>query len=139
MFGFIMMTPQLFINYKLKSVAHLPWRVMSYKAFNTFIDDVFSFIITMPTMHRIACLRDDVVFAVFLYQKWIYRVDMTRTNEYGYSYEHVAEGTATPGDEAKAALASPPDATASPGDEAKAVTASSVEAEPKTVKAKKND
>lgn len=25
-FGFIMMTPQLFINYKLKSVAHLPWR-----------------------------------------------------------------------------------------------------------------
>src|SRR5262245_3805747 len=23
-FGFIMMTPQLFINYKLKSVAHLP-------------------------------------------------------------------------------------------------------------------
>lgn len=26
-FGFIMMTPQLFINYKLKSVAHLPWKV----------------------------------------------------------------------------------------------------------------
>jgi hypothetical protein len=23
-----MMTPQLFINYKLKSVAHLPWRAM---------------------------------------------------------------------------------------------------------------
>ena len=30
-FGFIMMTPQLFINYKLKSVAHLPWRMMTYK------------------------------------------------------------------------------------------------------------
>ena len=29
--GFIMMTPQLFINYKLKSVAHLPWRMMTYK------------------------------------------------------------------------------------------------------------
>ncbi|KAF4522216.1 hypothetical protein B566_EDAN007367 [Ephemera danica] len=26
-FGFIMMTPQLFINYKLKSVAHLPWQM----------------------------------------------------------------------------------------------------------------
>ena len=26
-----MMTPQLFINYKLKSVAHLPWRMMTYK------------------------------------------------------------------------------------------------------------
>jgi len=37
LFGFIGMTPQLFINYKLKSVAHLPWRVMAYKAFNTFV------------------------------------------------------------------------------------------------------
>lgn len=42
-FGFIMMTPQLFVNYKLKSVAHLPWKVFMYKAFNTFIDDVFRF------------------------------------------------------------------------------------------------
>ena len=25
------MTPQLFINYKLKSVEHLPWRVLMYK------------------------------------------------------------------------------------------------------------
>ena len=32
MFGFIMMTPQLFINYKLKSVAHMPWRTFMYKA-----------------------------------------------------------------------------------------------------------
>lgn len=80
-FGFVFMTPQLFINYKcaplvvclacvhtfvlvcrggliagpfkrphpnpylngcrLKSVAHMPWRVMGYKAFNTFIDDAF--------------------------------------------------------------------------------------------------
>lgn len=29
-FGFIMMTPQLFINYKLKSVAHMPWKVFMY-------------------------------------------------------------------------------------------------------------
>lgn len=41
-FGFVMMTPQLFINYKLKSVAHLPWRAMIYKSINTFIDDVNS-------------------------------------------------------------------------------------------------
>ena len=40
-FGFVMMMPQLFINYKLKSVAHLPWRAFMYKAFNTFIDDAF--------------------------------------------------------------------------------------------------
>ncbi|KAB0393811.1 hypothetical protein E2I00_001244, partial [Balaenoptera physalus] len=39
-------------------------------AFNTFIDDVFAFIITMPTSHRLACFRDDVVFLVYLYQRW---------------------------------------------------------------------
>ena len=33
--GFIVMTPQLFINYRLKSVAHLPWRFFMYKALNT--------------------------------------------------------------------------------------------------------
>ena len=53
-----MMTPQLFINYKLKSVAHLPWRMMTYKALNTFIDDLFAFVIKMPTLYRIGCFRD---------------------------------------------------------------------------------
>ncbi|KAJ1547945.1 hypothetical protein HK405_004568, partial [Cladochytrium tenue] len=36
-FGFISMTPQLFINYKLKSVAHMPWKTFMYKALNTVI------------------------------------------------------------------------------------------------------
>ena len=53
-----MMTPQLFINYKMKSVAHLPWRMMTYKALNTFIDDIFAFVIKMPTLYRIGCFRD---------------------------------------------------------------------------------
>jgi hypothetical protein len=53
-----MMTPQLFINYKLKSVAHLPWRMMTYKALNTFIDDIFAFVIKMPILYRIGCFRD---------------------------------------------------------------------------------
>jgi hypothetical protein len=57
-FGFISMTPQLFINYKLKSVAHMPWKAFIYKALNTFIDDLFAFVIKMPWMHRIACFRD---------------------------------------------------------------------------------
>lgn len=86
-FGFVMMTPQLFINYRMKSVAHLPWRVFMYKAFNTFIDDVFSFIVQMPMAHRVACLRDDVVFFVYLYQRYLYPVDKKRANEYGFSYE----------------------------------------------------
>jgi len=82
-FGFVMMTPQLFINYKLKSVAHMPWKTFMYKALNTFIDDLFAFIIKMPTMHRVACFRDDLVFLVFLYQRWIYPVDKKRVNEFG--------------------------------------------------------
>lgn len=65
-FGFLFMLPQLFVNYKLKSVAALPWRAFMYKAFNTFIDDIFAFVITMPTAHRIACFRDDIVFLIYL-------------------------------------------------------------------------
>ncbi|KAM7282151.1 hypothetical protein ISCGN_002301 [Ixodes scapularis] len=86
-FGFLFMLPQLFLNYRLKSVAHLPWRVFMYKAFNTFIDDLFAFIITMPTAHRVACFRDDAVFLVYLYQRWLYPVDKTRVNEFGESFE----------------------------------------------------
>lgn len=52
-FGFASMTPQLYVNMKLRSVAHLPWRVLMYRSFNTFIDDLFAFVIRMPTMHRI--------------------------------------------------------------------------------------
>ena len=77
-FGFITMTPQLYINYKLKSVEHLPWRALIYRFLNTIIDDLFSFIISMPNMHRVACFRDDVIFLIYLYQRWIYRVDKTR-------------------------------------------------------------
>ncbi|WAR19171.1 CLPT1-like protein [Mya arenaria] len=90
-FGFIMMTPQLFINYKLKSVAHLPWRMLTYKALNTFIDDIFAFVIKMPTLYRIGCLRDDIIFFIYLYQKYIYRVDPTRVNEFGVSQEMLEE------------------------------------------------
>eukprot|EP01119_Soliformovum_irregulare_P012361 TRINITY_DN3200_c0_g2_i1.p1 TRINITY_DN3200_c0_g2~~TRINITY_DN3200_c0_g2_i1.p1 ORF type:complete len:394 (+),score=131.66 TRINITY_DN3200_c0_g2_i1:296-1477(+) len=82
-FGFIMMTPQLFINYKLKSVAHLPWKTFMYKALNTFIDDLFAFIIKMPTLHRLSCFRDDFIFLIYLYQRWIYPTDYRRVNEFG--------------------------------------------------------
>lgn len=58
-----------------------------YKAFNTFIDDVFAFIIKMPTTHRIACFRDDIVFFCYLYQRYLYPVDKSRVNEFGFSAE----------------------------------------------------
>ncbi|KAJ3104293.1 hypothetical protein HDU97_009369 [Phlyctochytrium planicorne] len=63
------MTPQLFINYKLKSVAHMPWKTFMYKALNTFIDDV--------------------IFLIYLYQRWIYPEDKRRRNEFGQIGEDV--------------------------------------------------
>ncbi|GAA5996710.1 uncharacterized protein JCM10292_003152 [Rhodotorula paludigena] len=83
MFGFVQLVPQLIINYKLKSVAHIPIKAMGYKVLSTVIDDFFSFIIKMPLLHRLACFRDDVVFLILLYQMYIYRVDYSRENEYG--------------------------------------------------------
>ncbi|KAL5508262.1 hypothetical protein ACEPAH_5881 [Sanghuangporus vaninii] len=83
MFGFAQLVPQLIINYKLKSVAHMPMKAMAYKTLSTVIDDFFAFCIKMPILHRLACFRDDVVFLILLYQRWIYRVDPKRVNEYG--------------------------------------------------------
>jgi hypothetical protein len=51
------------------------------------VDDVFAFMIQMPLKHKLMTLRDDVVFVIFLIQAYIYRVDKTRTNEFGYAYE----------------------------------------------------
>lgn len=87
MFGFIMMCPQLFINYKMKSVAHLPWRQMTYKFLNTIIDDLFAFVIKMPTLHRLSVFRDDIIFLIYMYQRWIYPVDKKRVNEFGFGGE----------------------------------------------------
>ncbi|KAL9075055.1 MAG: hypothetical protein Q9157_004146 [Trypethelium eluteriae] len=86
-YGFLMMVPSLYINYRLKSVAHMPARAMTYKFLNTFIDDLFAFTIKMPTLHRLATLRDDVIFFVYLYQSWRYKVDYTRVNEFGQGGE----------------------------------------------------
>ncbi|KAL8725760.1 MAG: hypothetical protein Q9166_007160 [cf. Caloplaca sp. 2 TL-2023] len=82
-YGFLMMVPSLYINYRLKSVAHMPAKAMTYKFLNTFIDDLFAFTIKMPTLHRLATLRDDVIFFVYIYQAWAYKVDYTRINEFG--------------------------------------------------------
>uniref|UniRef100_A0A7S1UEK9 Cleft lip and palate transmembrane protein 1-like protein n=1 Tax=Phaeomonas parva TaxID=124430 RepID=A0A7S1UEK9_9STRA len=76
--GFALMCPQLIINHRLKSVAQLPWRFLCYRFVNTFIDDLFAFVIKMPTMHRLSCFRDDVVFLFYLYQRWIYPTDLSR-------------------------------------------------------------
>lgn len=91
-YGFLMMVPSLYINYRLKSVAHMPARAMTYKFLNTFIDDLFAFTIKMPTLHRLATLRDDVIFFIYLYQSYKYKVDYTRVNEFGQGGEEPVEG-----------------------------------------------
>jgi hypothetical protein len=56
--GFVMMTPQLYINYKLKSVDHLPWKTLIYRFISTIIDDIFVFMIDLPWLQRMFSFRD---------------------------------------------------------------------------------
>jgi hypothetical protein len=56
----------------------MPSKALFYRFLNTIIDDLFSFIITMPTLHRLSCFRDDAIFVIYLYQRYKYRVDKTR-------------------------------------------------------------
>ncbi|EED19299.1 CLPTM1 domain protein [Talaromyces stipitatus ATCC 10500] len=86
-YGFLMMVPSLYINYRLKSVAHMPGRALMYKFLNTFIDDLFAFTVKMPWLYRLGTLRDDVIFFVWLYQSYKYKVDYKRVNEFGQGGE----------------------------------------------------
>ncbi|XP_066539338.1 lipid scramblase CLPTM1L-like isoform X1 [Hoplias malabaricus] len=91
-FGFLSMVPQFYVNYKLKTVAHLPMSVLLYKGLNTFISDVFSGIITTPGPHQLACFRDDVVFLIYLYQRRIYPLNKSKSREYGASHRKKLKG-----------------------------------------------
>ncbi len=82
-FGFVTLVPQLIVNHKLRSTAGLSAKTMIYSTLGTVVDDLGAFCIKMPTLHRLACFRDDVVFIIFLYQKWLYGTDNTRSNQYG--------------------------------------------------------
>ncbi|RAH41144.1 CLPTM1 family protein [Aspergillus brunneoviolaceus CBS 621.78] len=100
-YGFLMMVPSLYINYRLKSVAHMPGKALMYKFLNTFIDDLFAFTVKMPWLHRLATLRDDVIFFVWLYQGWKYKVDYTRVNEFGQGGDSEDEDEAAPAEKPK--------------------------------------
>jgi hypothetical protein len=80
-FGFVSMCPQLYINYKLQSVSHLPWKFLVYRFLSTVIDDIFAFVLKTPLMHRVSVFRDDVIFVCYLWQRWTYKVDSTRPPE----------------------------------------------------------
>uniref|UniRef100_A0A4W4FT43 Lipid scramblase CLPTM1L n=1 Tax=Electrophorus electricus TaxID=8005 RepID=A0A4W4FT43_ELEEL len=76
-FGFLFMLPQLFVNYKLKSVAHLPWKAFMYKKVCLF---VYSFILAL----RRSTHGKQLPTCKF---SMLYPVDRTRVNEYGVSYD----------------------------------------------------
>jgi hypothetical protein len=48
----------------------------------------------MPLMHRLACFRDDIIFFIYLYQRWIYAVDLSRVNEFGQGGDDQPESPA---------------------------------------------
>jgi len=100
--GFLSMVPQIYINYKLQSVAHLPIKAFMFKIFQTLIDDIFALIVKAPLKYRLMTLRDDAVFFVFLYQYFRYRTDRSRVNEYGYVYETNANNKTTEEQQEKA-------------------------------------
>ena len=65
------MIPQFYINYKLQSTAHLPHWTLFLRFLASMIDNVFSLLnsgLTMPTVYRLACFRDEVVFLVYIVQ-----------------------------------------------------------------------
>lgn len=45
----------------------------------------------MPILHRLATFRDDIIFFIWLYQKWVYKVDYSRVNEFGQGGEEEDE------------------------------------------------
>lgn len=85
----------------------MPGKALTYKFLNTFIDDLFAFTVKMPWLHRLATLRDDVIFFVWLYQSWKYRVDYKRVNEFGQGgdSDEEVEPTPTAGSEKEAKVA----------------------------------
>ena len=54
-YGFLMMVPSLYINYRLKSVAHMPAKAMTYKFLNTFIDGKSYHWLDLVTLESVFC------------------------------------------------------------------------------------
>ena len=47
--------------------------------------------------------RDDIIFVVYLFQRWKYPTDMTRPNEYGQVFEEKTSNTTAETQEGDAA------------------------------------
>lgn len=78
LFGFVLMTPQIYINYKLKSVEHMPIKALTYKFLNTIIDDLYAFAVKTTSLYRLSCFKDDIIFVIFIVQMIIYRKNLRK-------------------------------------------------------------
>ena len=78
-FGFVQMTPQIYINYIHRSVPVMPWRTMVYKFLDATIDDIFTVAMKAPTLTMLMHLTDDAVLVILMVQRWMYKVDANRT------------------------------------------------------------
>ena len=72
-FGSIRLTPQLFINYQMKSVKSIDWKKFWYKWFNSLVKIVWLMLMPMPNLYRFAQFREIVVMLLFLIQWCIYK------------------------------------------------------------------
>lgn len=66
------MLPQILLNHRLRSVEAMPLAAFLFRTVNTFVDDLFAFVIPMPTLTRLSAFRDDIVFVVLMWQWWVY-------------------------------------------------------------------
>ncbi len=59
-----------FLLPQLKSVAHMPWKSMVYKSLNTFIDDLFAFVIKVCRGRgRIECCVSSYSHFIHLFRR----------------------------------------------------------------------
>ncbi|KAM8827174.1 lipid scramblase CLPTM1L-like isoform 1-T1 [Synchiropus picturatus] len=76
--GFLSMVPQLFINHKLRSVAHLQGAVLVYRGVNTLISDLCSCVSLFSSSglvlssHQLSCFRDELLLLLYLFQRRSY-------------------------------------------------------------------
>ena len=49
------------------------FKVMIFKFLDTIVDDLEIFALKTPTLYRVFCFKDDVIFVIYLFQLWKYR------------------------------------------------------------------
>ena len=71
--GFTLMIPQFYINYKLQSVAHMPHWTLFFRFMTAMIDHLLWYYgFNLPSVYRLNCYRDEIVFVVYIYQMMKY-------------------------------------------------------------------